>query len=122
MTLSEILSVLTEAKKWLVQWQLYFILFVAALGYWIYKDENRILELQELSTKNDADHKIEIRELRKELNGNDCVEQFKIWKQALLGEVQLESKKEQNNIEEINAIRQHNKELNETLKLLNLKQ
>lgn len=122
MTQTEILSALTEAKKWLVQWQLYFILFVAAMGYWIYKDEIRIAELQEISTKNDADHKTEIREMRKEMNSNDCVEQFKIWKSALEGEVKREEKKEQYNIEEINAIRQQNNELNKTLKILNQKQ
>ena len=122
MTQSQILSALTAAKKLLVQWQIYYVFLVAGLGFWLYKDENRIVELQEQTTKEDADHKNEMRDMRKELNANDCVEQFKVWKNALEGEVRQEEKKEQFNIEEINAIRQQNNELNKTLKLLNQKQ
>ena len=122
MTQSQIISALTAAKKLLVQWQIYYVFLVSGLGFWLYKDENKIIELQELKNKEDADHKNELRDMRKELNAKDCVEQFKIWKNALEGEVRQEEKKEQFNIEEINAIRQQNNELNKTLKLLNQKQ
>ena len=122
MTQSQILSALTAAKKLLVQWQIYYVFLVAGLAFWLYKDENKIIELQAKQVIESDDHKKEIREMRKELSANDCVEQFKVWKNALEGEVRQEEKKEQFNIEEINAIRQQNNELNKTLKLLNQKQ
>lgn len=116
MNLEQILSVLSAAKKWLVQWQLYYILLVAGLGYWLYKDEVRIEELTLINTTADSEHKAEIKEMRK---ADDCVEQFKVWKSALEGEVQSSENKEQINAQELKLIRQQNKELTETLKFLN---
>lgn len=116
MTQLQILSALTAAKKWLVQWQLYYILLVAGLGYWLYKDELKIAELTLTNANDTRDHKAEIKELRK---ADDCVEQFKVWKSALEGEVKSTETKEQINVEELKLIRQQNKELTETLKFLN---
>lgn len=119
MNLEQIISALSAAKKWLVQWQLYYILLIAGLGYWLYKDEEKIVELTLINSTEDIEHKAEIRELRKELKADDCVEQFKVWKSALEGEVKSTESKEQTNAEELRLIRQQNKELTETLKILN---
>ena len=119
MNLDQFLTALSAAKKWLVQWQLYYILFVAGLGYWLYKDELKIAELTLINNTEDIEYKAEIRELRKELKADDCVEQFKVWKSALEGEVKSTETKEQINVEELKLIRQQNQELTETLKILN---
>lgn len=119
MNIEPTLTALSAAKKWLVQWQLYYILLVAGLGYWLYKDEEKIVELTLINSTEDIAHKAEIRELRKELKSDDCVEQFKVWKSALEGEVKSTETKEQINVEELKLIRQQNKELTETLKFLN---
>ena len=116
MNLEQTLTALSTAKKWLVQWQLYYILLVAGLGYWLYKDELRIEELTLINSNADREHKAEIKEMRK---SDDCVEQFKVWKSALEGEVKSTETKEQINVEELKLIRQQNQELTETLKILN---
>lgn len=107
------------AKKWLFQWYFYYILLVAALGYWIYKDENKITALEADNNKENEAHKAEIRELRNELSAKDCVEQFKVWREALEGEVKTDETKAADKTQEIEAIKAQNQELSETLKFLN---
>lgn len=109
-------------RKLLIDWRNYFVFLVIGLGYWLYKYDKKIdsLESEEVSLK--REHKVEIDTInnrhRREMNAYNCIEQFKQWKQAIDNDI---DKIKQRELSEVQSLRERNKNIEETINLIDTK-
>lgn len=109
------LELIPKIWKLLRSWSTYYVLLVVGLGYWLFNDETRIRELNIKIEKNDSIHKADIREMQKKLEDRNCIEVFKVWKEALEPKYEQEQKQAMHDLE---IEKRRTEELNETYKLL----
>jgi hypothetical protein len=93
----------------------YYVLFLAVLGFWLWKDEGKINGLETAKKKSDSLNVAEISRLNLKIENKNCVEEFKVWKEALYTD--LDTKK-QAETQDLALEKKRTEELQQTYELI----
>lgn len=108
-------EIITKSKALLTDRNTYYVLFMAVLGFLLYKSDMKVTELEAEKKSSDSLHATSIAAMQNKIDGRNCVEEFKIWQAALMSD--LDHRKE-TEARELQQEKKRTEELARTYELL----
>ena len=111
-------DIITKAKAMLTDRNTYYVLFMAVLGFLLWKNDKKVTELETEKKKSDSLHAVASAALQTKIDNKNCVEEFKIWKDALMTDLHA---KQENEAADLQLEKKRTQELQQTYQLIKSK-
>lgn len=109
------LDLLAKAAALLKDRNFYYALFMSLLGFFLYRSDKKITAQEGEKKKSDSLHLVALSSLQTKIDSKNCAEEFKIWKEAILND--LDSRKESESAD-LQMEKKRTEELNQAYQLI----